>query len=63
MTEVQILPPLQHHVSMPPASTEAAILNAVVRAHPHCGNQLEAAVRMALRLGWAARHHWEGMET
>jgi len=56
MAEPEILPPLAT-ADAPAPETEAGILRVVVRAYPDGGNQLEAAVRMALRLGWAARHY------
>ncbi|MGN6270910.1 MAG: hypothetical protein ACTHM0_13580 [Sphingomonas sp.] len=40
----------------PHPSIEARILGDVVRTYPHGGNSLEAAARLALRLGWRARH-------
>lgn len=42
--------------AQPHPSIEQRILRDVVRAYPHGGNGLEAAVRLALRLGWRARH-------
>lgn len=36
-----------------PIEAEAAIVALVARTYPNCGNQLEAAARLAARLGWA----------
>lgn len=44
----------------PPADTEAAIVGIVARTYPRAGNQLEAAARMAVRLGWAAARATKG---
>ena len=56
----EILPPLPS-ANRPAPATEAAILRIVCRNYPGVGDQMEAAVRMALRLGWAARHESEGI--
>lgn len=40
----------------PHPAVEQRILREVVRAYSHGGNSLESAVRLALRLGWRARH-------
>lgn len=47
----------------PPVNTEAAIVQIVARTYPRCGNQLEAAARMAVRLGWAAARATQGGAT
>lgn len=47
----------------PPVDTEAAIVGIVARTYPCAGNQLEAAARMAARLGWAAAHAMRGEST
>lgn len=40
----------------PHPSVMNAIIRDVVRQHPHGGSSLERAVRLAVRLGWRARH-------
>lgn len=42
--------------AMPSPELEAAALRGLVRDYPNRGNQLEAALREALRLGWGCRH-------
>lgn len=46
----------------PPVDTEAAIVAIVARAYPRAGNQLEAAARLAARLGWQACCKIEGYQ-
>jgi hypothetical protein len=40
----------------PHPSVMNAIIRDVVHKHPQGGNSLERAVRLAVRLGWRARH-------
>lgn len=47
----------------PPADTEAAIVRIVAKTYLRSGNQLEAAARMAARLGWAAGRAMQGEST
>lgn len=56
-------PGRQPVVCNPPTDTEAAIVRIVAQTYPRSGNQLEAAARMAARLGWAAASAMRGEKT
>lgn len=44
--------------ALPHPAVSSAILAKVCRAYPAGGNQLEAAIRLAVQLGWSASHEF-----